>query len=183
MHAQESSRLTYDFGAGFTQTVGNTGRNLNAGWNIQGGPTYNFSPYFGAKLQLGYDSFGVNSVTLSNLGSPDGSLHIFSATVDPIVHLRPHGRIDPYLIGGYGLYHRTQEFTQPATDHLTAANPFFGGISAASYSVNKPGVNGGAGLEFSGKGRWKVFAEARYDRIFLGSQHTDYIPVSFGVHF
>ena len=28
--------------------------------------------------------------------------------------------------------------------------------------------------------RGKVFAEARYHRIFIGDRHTDYIPVTFG---
>jgi hypothetical protein len=46
--------------------------------------------------------------------------------------------------------------------------------------VNKPGIDAGAGIAFGTKWHGKVFAEARYDRIFMGNFHTDYVPVSFG---
>src|SRR3984893_10738578 len=155
LSAQEVSRFTFDLGGGFTQPVGNTGRHLDTGWNIQGGAGYNFSPYVGAKLQLDYNWMGINSTTLNNIGIPGGNVNVFSATVDPIVHLNPHGHFDVYLIGGGGLYHRDQEFTAPAVATFTAFDPFFGAFFPvsvpttailSSYSVNKPGVNGGAGI-------------------------------------
>jgi hypothetical protein len=49
-----------------------------------------------------------------------------------------------------------------------------------SYTVNKPGVDVGAGIAFGKKWGGKFFAEARYNRIYLGDRHTDYIPVTFG---
>jgi hypothetical protein len=190
LSAQETPRFSFSAGGGFTTPVGNTGRHLDEGWNIQGGAGYNFSPYVGAMLQLDYNSFGINSVTLNNVGFPGGDVHVFSATIDPIVHLNPKGHFDLYLIGGGGLYHRTQEFTQPSVATLTAFDPFFGGFFPvavptteilASYSINKPGVNGGAGIAFGNKWHGKFFAEARYHRIFItGDRHTDYVPVTFG---
>jgi|SRR5579871_249193 len=189
LSAQETSHFTIDFGGGFTQPVGNTGRHLDEGWNIQGGAGYNFTSYVGAKVQLDYNSFGINTTTLNNLGFPGGDIHVFSATFDPIVHLNPHGHFDVYLIGGGGLYHRTQEFTQPSVSTFTAFDPFFGGFYPvavptteilSSYTVNKPGLNAGAGVAFGTKWHGKIFAEARYNRIFMGNFHTDYVPVSFG---
>jgi hypothetical protein len=38
----------------------------------------------------------------------------------------------------------------------------------------------GAGIAFGKKWGGKFFAEARYNRIFIGDRHTDYIPVTFG---
>jgi hypothetical protein len=190
LSAQEVKRLSFDLGAGFTEPAFDTGRHLDVGWNIQGGVGYNFSSYLGAKLDLNYNSLAINSTTLNNLGFPGGNLNIFSATIDPVVHLNPHGRVDVYLIGGGGLYHRNQEFTQPAVATLTAFDPFFGAFYPvavpttqvlASYSVNKPGVNGGAGIEIGSKWHGKFFAEARYHRIFMGGiRDTEYVPVSFG---
>jgi hypothetical protein len=192
VQAQEFSHFTFDAGGGFTQPVGSTGRQLDTGWNMQGGAGVNFSPYVGLKVQLDYNRFGVNSFTLNNLGFPDGNVGVFSATLDPIVHLNPKGHVDFYLIGGGGLYHQTYTFTQPTVSTFTAFDPFFGFYTAAaptnlvlaSNSVNKPGVNGGAGIAFGQKFHGKFFAEARYDRIFMNrDQHMDYIPVTFGFRY
>src|SRR5579863_2548393 len=187
--AQEGSPFTFDFGGGFTQPVGNTGRQLDEGWNIGAGGGFNFGPYVGAKIDVAYNSFGINSATLSNLGFPGGGLHVFSATLDPIVHLNPHGHIDVYAIGGGGVYHEYWEFTQPSVAAVAGFNPFFGYYTAAvpttqvlaSYSVNKPGVDVGAGVAVGTKWHGKIFAEARWDHIFLGgNRHVDYVPVTFG---
>lgn len=193
MSAQEVSRFSFDIGGGFTQPVGNTGRFLDNGWNVQGGVGVNFSSYVGAMVQLDYNSFGINSATLNNFGFPGGGVHVFSATLDPIVHLNPKGHIDFYLIGGGGLYHREQEFTAPSVSSFTVFDPFFGGFYPvavpttsilSSYSVNKPGVNAGAGVAIGTKWHGKLFAEARYVHIFMGNgSHTDYIPVTFGFRF
>jgi hypothetical protein len=154
-----------------------------------GGGGYNFSRYVGAMIDLGYNRFGINGVTLSNAGFPGGNVSVFSATLDPIVHLNPGHHVDAYLIGGGGLYHLNQEFTQPSAASFTAFDPFFGFYNVivpttqvlSSYSVNKPGVNGGAGFAIGTKWHGKLFAEARYARIFMGNdRHVDYIPVSFG---
>jgi hypothetical protein len=51
----------------------------------------------------------------------------------------------------------------------------------ASYSVNKPGVDVGAGVAVGTRWHGKVFAEARWDHIFIGgNRHVDYVPVTFG---
>jgi len=189
LNAQEVSPFSFQISGGFTQPVGNTGRNLDDGWNIQGGAGYNFGPYVGAMIDVGYNSFGVNSTTLQNLGFPDGGFHVFSATLDPIVHLNPHGHFDVYVTGGGGVYHVYQDFTQPSVASGLGFDPFFGFYPTvfpvnqllASYSVTKPGVDIGAGVALGTKWHGKVFAEARYDRIFMGNdRHTDYVPVSFG---
>jgi hypothetical protein len=125
---------------------------------------------------------------LNNIGVPGGGLHVFSATLDPIVHLNPKGHVDVYLTGGGGLYHRYQEFTQPNVAVTTGFDPFFGFYPVAvpvnqvlaSYSVNKPGIDGGAGIAIGTKWHGKIFAEAKYNRIFMGNYYTDYVPVTFG---
>jgi hypothetical protein len=186
--AQETSRFAFSVGAGFTTPVGNTGRQLDDGWNIGGGFGMNFSPYVGALIDLDYNSFGINSGTLANIGVPGGGLHVFSATLDPIVHLNPKGHVDFYVTGGGGLYHRYQDFTAPSVGVATGFDPFFGfypvavptTLILASYSVNKPGIDAGAGIAFGSLGHGKFFAEAKYNRIFMGQYHTDYVPVTFG---
>jgi hypothetical protein len=111
-------------------------------------------------LNVGSDSMDINSATLRNIGVP----------------------------GGGGLLHRFQEFTAPTVVTTTAFIPFFGftplsfGASQvlASYSVNKPGYDVGAGIEFGTIKHGKLFAEARYDHMFLNNGHTDFVPVTLG---
>jgi len=191
LSAQEFSRFAFNAGAGFTQAVGDTGTRLDLGWNARLGAGVNFSPYVGLMVNAGYDNMGVNPTTLTNIGVPGGRMSVFSATLDPIVHFNPKGRVDFYVTGGGGLFHRYQEFTAPTVSVVTGFDPFFGFVPVAlpanqvlaSYSVNKPGMDIGAGIAFGSKWHGKFFAEAKYMRIFMGNRapnDTEYIPVTFG---
>lgn len=186
--AQETSHFAFDVGAGFTTPVGATGRYMDMGWNAGGGLGWNFNSSVGALIDLNYNQMGINSSTLQGIGVPGGDVHVFSATLDPIVHLMPHSKVDVYVTAGGGIYHRTQEFTQSGVANVGGYNPFFGFYSygvpttqiLASYTVNKPGIDAGMGIAFGSKWHGKFFAEAKYDRIFMNNYHTDYVPVTFG---
>jgi hypothetical protein len=184
MNAQEVSHFSFELGGGFTQTVGNTGRYLNDGWNLQGGVGYNFSPYIGVMGELGYTQLGFNGATLGNLGYPGGGVNVLSATIDPIVHLTPRSHFDLYAIGGGGLYHWAENFSAPTggvTPFATGSFPLVVPNAGDEYSVNKPGFNAGMGVALGTKWHGKVFAEARYVHIFLNNgERGDYIPVTFG---
>jgi hypothetical protein len=100
----------------------------------------------------------------------------------------PKSSTDIYVTGGGGYYRQNQDFTQPGVANGLGFDPFFGfypyaapvNVVVSSYSVNKPGIDVGAGIAFGKKWGGKFFAEARYNWIFIGDRHTDYIPVSFG---
>ena len=187
--AQEGSKFTFNAGVGFTQPVGGSGTRLDTGASINLGAGYKFTPRFGALVQFDDNWMGVNSGTLSSTGFPGGQVHIWDFTLDPMVHVMPHGPVDAYIIGGGGIYHRTQEFTTPSTGTFTAFDPYFGFYQAGvtgnqvlnSYSVYKPGVNIGAGVALGSRWHAKFYAEARYHKVFLGNNlHADYVPVTFG---
>jgi Outer membrane protein beta-barrel domain len=186
--AQETPRFSYAAGAGFSTPVGTTSNKVDTGWNVRGSAGVNFSPYVGAMVDVGYDSLGISSPVLNNLGFGGGSLTVFSATLNPIVHLMPRSSTDIYLTGGGGYFRQNQDFTQPGVASGVGFDRFFGffpfstpvNVIVSSYSVNKPGIDVGAGISFGKKWGGKFFAEARYNRIFIGDRHTDYIPVSFG---
>jgi hypothetical protein len=184
LSAQEVSHFSFELGGGFTQTVGNTGRYLNDGWNLQGGVGYNFSSRIGVMGELGYTQLGFNGTTLSNLGYPGGGVNVFSATIDPIVHLTPKSHFDVYAIGGGGLYHWNENFSAPTglvTPFSTGSFPVTIPNAGDMYSVNKPGFNAGMGMAMGTKWHGKVFAEARYVHVFLNNNmRADYIPVTFG---
>jgi len=159
LSAQETSRFAYSGGAGFTAPVGNTGRNLDYGWNVGAGFGVNIIPWIGVMVDLNYNSMGVNSTQLTNLGYGGGNLNVFSATLDPIIHVTPRKKFDLYFTGGGGIYHRTQDFTQPTVLVGRAFNPFFGFFPVAfpadrivaSYTVNRPGIDAGMGIAFGSK--------------------------------
>src|SRR5262249_26828889 len=104
-------------------------------------------------------------------------------TLDPIVHINPHGPVDFYVTGGGGIYNqRTQLKVNDGGSGF-----FDGGRDnvLASYSVYKPGVNGGAGFAFRVGYHINIFAEARYHYMFTHGSNTgsSFIPVSVGVRF
>ena len=187
--AQEASPFTFDIGGGFTQPIGRTGRRLDEGWNIRGSAGYNFNRYIGAVVDLGYNRFDVNGSTLTAVGFPGGNVNVFSATFDPVIHVAPGHHVDMYVIYGGGLYRVQQQFTQPSATSVVGFDPFFGFYNAlipatqvlSEYTVNKPGINAGAGFAMGTKWHGKFFAEARYHRVVMGnSRYMDFVPVSFG---
>lgn len=185
--AQETSHFAFDIGGGFTTPVYNTGKHVDYGWNVGAGAGYNFNSRVGALIDVNYNSFGINSATLQNIGVPGGGLHVFSATLDPIIHLTPKSHFDLYVTGGGGLYHRMQDFTQPSSAVVSGYDPYLGFYPVTvpttqvlgSYSVNKPGVDIGMGIALGSVWHGKFFAEAKYNRIFA-NYHSDYVPVTFG---
>jgi hypothetical protein len=190
--AQENHHFTFDLGGGFTTPVETSGQSLDTGWNVEAGFGANFAPWIGAKVQLGYNTMGINSTTLSTLGAPGGGVHVFSATFDPIIHLNPKGHVDFYVFGGGGVYHYNQDFTAPGVSTFTGCNFFVGCYPVAvpttyilsSYTIVKPGIEAGAGVAFGTRFHGKLFAEARWEQIFLTSGiHENYLPVSFGFRY
>jgi len=136
-----------------------------------------------------YNSMGINSTTLQALEFPGGNTHIWAFTADPVLRLNPHGKLDLYLTGGYGVYHRHVEFTQPTIASFTVFDPFFGlfypvGVPAnqvlLEYSTTKGGVNGGGGISMPlGHSRARMYLEARYHQMYT-KRPTAFLPVTFG---
>ena len=190
LEAQEVPPFTFTAGAGFTVPQRSFGRYTDIGYTVGGGAGFNFNPWLSALLDVNFNNMGINSNTLANFGAPGGTVRIWSFTIDPEVHvLRTHG-LDVYLTGGGGLYRREDQLTTPAAGLAPFVSPFgfffapvVGNQVLASYSVNKPGFNLGAGVDLGSKWHMKFYAEARYNRMFTNNGVTDYIPVTFGVRF
>jgi hypothetical protein len=188
LYAQEVPPFSFAVGAGFTEPIGTAGRYLDVGWNAQAGAGYNFNSYLSAMLDFNFNNMGIDSGTLSNLGAPGGNTHIWSFTLDPVVHLNHKGPVDFYLVGGGGIYHRYDQLTAPTVGFGPVVTPFgffnapiAGETVLASYSINKPGFDAGAGVSFGTRWHAKFYAEARYNRMFSNGPDTDFIPVTFGV--
>jgi opacity protein-like surface antigen len=143
-------------------------------------------------LDFSYNHWGLNSAALARFGEPNGSSSIWSLTFNPVYHFAPRSKLNPYVTSGFGLYHRNLTLTRPAVVNTVVCDFFFGFCFPAAIGVNqvvassstyKGGYNVGGGVEVPlGNRRFKVFAEARYQRMFTthGSDLT-FVPVTFGL--
>lgn len=159
------------FGAGFTEPLNPVARALDTGWNVSGGVGVT-GKYVGVLVDAMYTDFGLNRATLARVGVPRGDQEYWAVTLDPIVHVNPHGPVDFYITGGGGIYSQKTQFK------------LRGGRDDVLYSdtLYKPGVDGGVGFAFHVGYQIKIFAEARYHYMFTHSG-ASFIPVSFGVRF
>jgi len=187
---QGDNKLGFNIGAGFTAPSGPSHSRVDTGFNLGAGVAYNVMPHVGVQLDFGYNQLGLKSSILSAVGVPDGEARLYSLTLNPIVHLNPHGNFDAYIIGGGGYYHRTVEFTVPTVTTVTAFDPFFGFFPldvpanqvVGSYGQNKGGLNIGAGASFRVKAdsNAKFYAESRYHYVYTSPIRTTVWPVTFG---
>ena len=191
-HAQtEPPRFTFDIGGGFTKPVGHLENRIDTGWNIQAGAGLNIVPWLGVMGQFMYTESGLTGSFLRSINVPDGNFRMWGFSADPIVRFNPRGKMDFYLIGGPGVYRRTVEFTQPTTATVTAFDPFFGYFFPVVVPANQVigssgttrfGMNGGGGVSFRlGSGHTKLFAEARFIKMYTKGTSTSVLPVTFGV--
>jgi hypothetical protein len=179
---RDEARLTGYFGGGAAAPVNPIATRLDTGWSLSGGVGVT-NRYVGVMLDASYVDFGLNRATLFRAGAPRGDQRYWSITANPVFHVNDRGPVDFYMTLGGGLYSQITEyrvrggFNGPFSDRDDVL---------ASYTLYKPGVNGGAGFAFNmGHGSHvKLFAEARFHLMF---QHhwsgASYIPVTVGVRF
>ena len=178
----EPLRPTGSFGAGFSTLINPLATRLDAGWNLAGGVGVTGN-YVGINLDAMFTDFGINHATLLRAGLQGGSQKYWAITVDPIFHVNQRGPLDFYITGGGGVYSQITTYRVPRTG-------FRGPFSerddlVGSYSLYKPGVNGGAGFSFNMGYRSpvKIFVEARFHHMFTRGSDVSFVPVTLGVRF
>ncbi len=50
--------------------------------------------------------------TLTSVGEPNGNVHVWSLTLDPIIYYKTSGHIGGYVTGGGGFYRKLTSFTE-----------------------------------------------------------------------
>lgn len=194
--------VAVEAGAGFDAPVGNTKNTQTFGYNVKFGGGWNFNQRVGLLLEYEFNRTGIpNSVLAANQTTsgtaPNGNVHIWGFTLDPIVYLKNSGGWGAYVTGGGGFYRKLTSFTQPVfegivCDFYYGCYPAYGNQLISHFSSNQGGLNLGAGFTHGfGDGRMKLFAEARYlwvnsprsSPTQIGSGTVSMIPVTFGVRF
>jgi hypothetical protein len=133
--------------------------------------------------------------------------------LQPIYNLPSGEGMGVYITGGAGYYHKVANFTVPSIgtycDPFYGCYAYTANQVIDHYTSNAFGVNGGVGVtyKFSRFSSQRLYAEVRYVHLFnsyrpgvtnatwtpqndvnpnffpYNSQHTDYLPVKFGIRF
>jgi hypothetical protein len=190
-----TDHLAIELGAGLNVPVGNTTTWQNVGYSINLGGGWNFNNRFGVLAEYGFNGANIPQNTLTNVGEPNGHVHVWSITLDPIFYYKTSGHIGGYVTGGGGFYRKTTTFTVPVyvgdyCDYFYGCYPQYENITLSQFSSNQGGLNIGTGVTFkpNADGRGKFYAEARYVWVdspattssAVGTGTVGMFPVTFG---
>jgi opacity protein-like surface antigen len=190
--AAQWSGVNFSAGAGFSVPAQSSSNSVNTGWNLDFRGGLNATRRLALDLDFNYNYADLNNAALARAQEPGGHVSIWSLTFNPVYHfLPPRSRVNAYITGGYGLYHRNLTFTQPVVFNTFFCDPFFGCFPGtfttnqviASFDTYKGGFNAGGGLEYRiGDSHLKLFGESRYQRMFTtNGNDLTYIPTTFGL--
>lgn len=164
---------------------------VNHGFHFGGGGGVNLSREFGLIGEFRYNSFGVNESTLRRFEMPDGRTYVWSLSLNPALNFNSEGRLGGYVIGGYGMYRRTIQFTRPTLRPALICDFWWGFCSnvlvpanqvLGSFTTTRGGWNGGGGVTVGlGPSGAKFFVELRYHQMLTASRSTQFVPVTAGL--
>jgi hypothetical protein len=190
-----SDHLAIEAGAGFNVASGNTSTWQAVGYTINLGGGWMFNDRIGVLAEYGFNHANIPQNTLTNIGEPNGNVHVWSLTLDPIIYYKTSGRIGGYVTGGGGFYRKLTSFTEPvyAGDYCSyfyGCYPVYQNVTLSHFSSNQGGLNIGTGVTFkpNADGKAKFYAEARYVWVDsptssasgIGTGTVSMFPVTFG---
>jgi hypothetical protein len=189
-----TDHLAIELGGGFNVPSGNTTTWQSVGYNINLGGGWMFNDRIGMLAEYNFNRSSIPTQTLNNIGEPDGNVHLWSFTLDPIIYYKTGGRIGGYVTGGGGFYRKLTTFTQPVFlgffCDFYGCFPQFTNVTLSHFSSNQGGVNIGTGVTFkpNADGKAKFYAEARYVWVDsptssasrIGTGTVNMFPVTFG---
>lgn len=207
-----STKIAFEVGGGFNAPTGATAHYQTVGYNFSVGGGLNFNKAFGILAQFDWDNMGIPSSILQRVrqdyqtANPgvdftgfDGSTHLWSFTVNPVINFQGSGHAGAYIVGGLGYYHKTTSFTLPTVtaycDYYYGCSPYVANQEIDHYTNGAFGLNAGLGLtyKFSNFSNMKLYAEARYvwvnnsqdPNIYYqpNNYRTGYFPVKFGIRY
>jgi hypothetical protein len=171
-------KFNFDFGGGPTAVSGSQGH-LRSGDNFVVGGGYNFNKNLGVVLEFMQSDLRLTRDALNQNGADDGSVWLWSMTLNPIWRYKISGIVGGYIIGGGGFYERDQRFVQNQFAFDRFGN-LYGFRVQDRQTDDTGGLNIGAGFTFNCGWGTKFFVEARYHYLFTSGYPTEIIPVTFG---
>jgi hypothetical protein len=188
--------LAFELGGGFNGPVGNDTPYITWGGNITGGAGFHFTRVFSTLVEYQFMDDKLPGAFISAVGTQSGNAHFNSITGSPVIDLTPKRHNGLYLVGGFGFYHKSTNFSDyECCDIYGEEVP----ENVLTISSNQWGGNAGLGLyhrlgtDLYGPdtaGSSELFAEARYLYVHTpaisqsnGLGTTELIPVTVGVRF
>jgi hypothetical protein len=189
-----TDHLAIEAGAGFNVPAGNTGTWQSVGYSIGLGGGWMFNDRLGVLAEYGFNHANIPQTTLTNVGEPNGNVHVWSLTLDPIIYYKTSGHIGGYVTGGGGFYRKLTSFTEPVFVgdfcNFFGCFPQYQNSTLSHFSSNQGGLNIGTGVTFKPNpdGKLKLYAEARYVWVnsppttgnSVGTGTVGMFPVTFG---
>src|ERR1700729_2119325 len=194
-HATLSAHVALELGADFNVPPGNTTTWQSVGYSINLGGGWMFNNRIGVLAEYNFNRANIPTNTLTNIGEPDGNVHVWSLTLDPIFYYKTSGHIGGYVTGGGGFYRKLTSFTEPEylgtyCDYFYGCYPQYANVTLSHFSSNQGGLNIGTGVTFkpNADGKGKFYAEARYVWVDspansssnIGTGTVSMFPVTFG---
>ncbi len=65
-----------------------------------------FNDRIGVLAEYNFNGANIPQNTLTNIGEPNGNVHVWSLTLDPIIYYKTSGHIGGYVTGGGGFYRK-----------------------------------------------------------------------------
>jgi opacity protein-like surface antigen len=212
----DEKKINVNFGGGPTMALSDIKDHLGNGYNFVAGLTFNVKPTFGIQVEYSYNGLGQKDITQQIASLPGGSTTTATFNADANFHyidfnavIKPMGgqgkAASPYLIAGFGWYHRTVKVTTPSVGYVPGyCDPWWyvcypgGWVEVdkivGSRSSDDLGVNFGAGVNVKLGDSAEFYAETRYHYIWgpevkdstgksYGKANGQFLPITFGLRF
>jgi hypothetical protein len=192
-HAQSARPLQFGLNVGTSVPTGAFGDRAKTGATFGGDVAYRLGRTpFALQGDVAYAQSGLTNQFLDRFsGLDDGNASVLSGTLDLTARLPHVLRLQPYVLGGGGVYRRHVKVDRVVgEDVVTGFDPYFGfyedvvtdETTVRSRTQTKFGLNGGGGVMIPVAGV-HTFIEARYHDAFTDKRHTGYVPITFGIQF
>jgi opacity protein-like surface antigen len=159
-----------DFGASWDEP---DGLGAETGFNVSA--SIGFRPAMlpiGVRIEGAYDRFGFDPAGDPTFNNVDANWSVLSGTINAELGVPTTGGIQPYVIGGVGMYQTK----------FSAS----GGGGSADFDDTNVGFNVGGGLRF-GLAGLSTTLEARYHTTTIDAEgestRISFIPITFGIEF
>ena len=198
-------KLTFEAGGGFNAPESNS---ITYGGNFTVGAGMNFSRRIAGLIEYQFIDDKLPGALIAETGANGGYAHIWSLTFNPVIDLTPKAANGFYVTGGGGFYRKVTSFTDPQETEFCDYYYGYCGVGTVNavvghFSSNQGGFSIGGGFEHRmgglyGDSKTKLFAEARYLRVFTPgvsgitpnglntttvAADTNLIPVTVGIRF